>query len=193
MFRLQTNSQKFSTLALHTSRKLFTMLSLAGVLLLGSAAIPAGAQQGQSSAQFRTASIQQGKLNIQQLGDALTSYGKNTVTNNGQTYYSVNCGKGQWKSSIIISLSPNGNVIWMTIDMTQLPARTSPAALESLLKKNLEIGPSFFAINGHSLRLSAPVPNNNLSASTVKAYVEDLVNTAVDTMPLWDQKTLGGN
>ncbi len=179
MFTLQTNAQKFSTLALHTSRKLFTMLALAAVLLLGSAATPANAQQG--------------KLSVQQLGDALTSYGKNTVTNNGQTYYTVNCGKGQWKSSIIISLSPNGNVIWMTIDMTQLPARVSPAAMENLLKKNLEIGPSFFAINGHSLRLSAPVPNSNLSASTVKAYVEDLVNTAVDTMPLWDQRTLGGN
>jgi hypothetical protein len=173
MFRLQTKLQKLPTAAVHT------MLTLAAVLLLGCAAPSANAQQG--------------KLSIQQLGDALTSYGKNTITNNGQTYYTVNCGKGQWKSSVIVSLSPNGNVIWMTIDMTQIPSRTSTAALASLLKKNLEIGPSFFAINGNSLRLSSPVPNNNLSASTVKAYLEDLVNTAVDTMPLWDQKTLGGN
>lgn len=135
----------------------------------------------------------QGRLNVQQLGDALTSYGKNTVNNNGHTYYTVMCGHGQWKSSVSISLSPNGNVIWMAIEPIQLPSRTSPAALESLLKKNVELGPMFFSLDGNWLRLSYPVPNNDMSETKVKAYLEAVVNTAVDTEPLWDPKTLGGN
>lgn len=135
----------------------------------------------------------QGRLTMQQLGDALTSYGKNTVNNNGHTYYTVMCGHGQWKSSVSVSLSPNGNVIWMAIEPAELPSRTSPAALASLLKKNAEIGPMFFSLDGDWLRLSYPVPNNDMSEAKVKAYLEAVVNTAVDTEPLWDPKTLGGN
>ncbi len=131
------------------------------------------------------------RLTVQQLGDALTDYGKNTVTNNGQTYYSINCGHGNWKSSLLVSLSPNGNVIWMTIDPIKISDRASSAALAGLLKKNTDIGPTFFSINGEWLRLSSPVPNVNMNKEKVKAYVVDIVNTAVDTMPLW--QSLGGS
>src|SRR5581483_7647699 len=41
-----------------------------------------------------------GRFNVQQIGDALTSYGKNTVNNNGHIYYSVTCGHDSWKSSV---------------------------------------------------------------------------------------------
>lgn len=131
------------------------------------------------------------RLTLQQLGDALTDYGKNTVTSNGQTYYSINCGHGSWKSNLIVSLSPNGNVIWMTIDPVKISDRASSAALAGLLRKNNDIGPTFFSINGGWLRLSSPVPNSNLNKEKVKAYVEDIVNTAVNTMPLW--QSLGGS
>jgi hypothetical protein len=135
-----------------------------------------------------------GRLNIQQIGDALTSYGKNTVSSNGQTYYTVNCGHGQWNSSVVISLSPNGNVIWMTIDPAPIDsAHTSTAALAGILKKNNDIGPMFFSINGRRLRLSYPIPNHDLTADKVKAYVEAIVNTAVDTMPLWQNGSPSGD
>lgn len=131
------------------------------------------------------------RLTVQQLGDALTDYGKNTVTSNGQTYYSINCGHGNWKSNLIVSLSPNGSVIWMTIDPIKISDRASSAALASLLKKNTDIGPTFFSINGEWLRISSPVPNVDMNKEKVKAYVVDIVNTAVDTMPLW--QSLGGS
>lgn len=136
---------------------------------------------------------QSGKLTVQQLGDALTSFGKNTVNNNGNIYYTVNCQHGAWKGTMILSLSPNGNVIWMTIDPVQMPAHPSAAALNNLLKKNLDIGPMFFAVNGEALRISYPVPNWGLSEATLKDFVNQLISTTVDTMPLWDQKTLAAN
>jgi hypothetical protein len=181
MFRIQMDATKLTPLAVPSPRKrgLVPMLALAGALVLGCTAPAANAQGG--------------RLNTQQLGDALTSYGKNTVNNNGRTYYTVQCGHGQWKSNVTISLSPNGNVIWMAIEPAQMSDRASAAELGGILKKNVEIGPMFFSLDGHWLRLSYPIPNNDMSDAKVKAYLEAVVNTAVDTMPLWDEKTAGGN
>lgn len=160
------------------NRRGVSLLLLAGALSLsGIFALPAHAQEG--------------RLNIQQLGDALTSYGKNTVSNNGQTYYLVNFGHGTWHSNVVVSLSPNGSVIWMTVDPTQLSSKASAAALAGLLKKNTDIGPMFFSINGNDLRLSYPIPNNNMNPGKVKAYVEAVVNEIVDTHDLWGP--LGNN
>ena len=181
MIAFVSNSSKFSLSTLHLSRRrgLFSMLALAIALVLASATVPANAQGG--------------AFNTQQLGDALTSYGKNTVTNNGHTDYTVQFHKGQWKSSVTISLSPNGKVIWMDIEPAQLPDRTSAAALTNLLKKNLELGPMFFSLDGRWLRLSYPVPNSDMSEAKVKAFLTAVISAAADTMPLWDQRTLGGN
>ena len=136
---------------------------------------------------------QSGRLTIQQLGDTLTDYGKNTVNNNGHTYYTVNCGNGNWKSQVVISLSPSENVVWITIDPSSLPdGKISPQALGNLLLKNEEIGPMFFSLDGSSrhIRISYPVANVGLSEAKVKSYVKDLVDTAVNTMPLWDPSAL---
>lgn len=176
MIARQTNSSQLSTATVHLSRNrgMHSMLALAIVLILGFATTPARAQSGHFS--------------IQQLGDALTSFGKNTVTQNGRTFYTVQCGKGDWKTSVFVSLSPNGNVIWMAIDTAQLPSQTSAATLANMLKKNSDLGPMFFSLDGNWVRLSYPVANSDMSEAKVKAYVTTLVNTAVDTMPLWNQK-----
>ncbi|MGA7857615.1 MAG: hypothetical protein WCA11_06805 [Terracidiphilus sp.] len=187
MFRFQIDAAKVQIatsrfqLAARALRQrgLLSLLVLAAALGLGLATTPANAQGG--------------RLNIQQLGDELTASGKNTVTNNGHTYYTVICGHGPWKSNVIISLSPNGNFIWMAIEPVQLPDQASATALANILKKNVEIGPLYFSINGRWLRLSSPIPNSDMSQAKVKTYLEDLVNTAVDTMPLWDPRNLGGN
>ncbi len=140
------------------------------------------------------AHAQSGRLNIQQLGDALSSYGKNTVNDNGHTYYTVNCGNGNWKSRVVVSLSPSENVVWMTIDPASLPdGRISPQALANLLLKNEEIGPMFFSLDSsRKVRISYPVINNGLTGEKVKGYVKELVDMAVNTMPLWDPATLSG-
>ncbi len=173
----QTNSSQLSTTNVHSSRNwgMLSMLALAVVLLLGFPATQATAQSG--------------RLSIQQLGDALTSYGKNTVNQNGRTFYTVQCGTSNWKSSVYVSLSPNGNVIWMAIDTAQLRSQTSAAILANMLKKNSDLGPMFFSLDGDWVRLSYPVANSDMSEAKVKAYLAALVNTAVDTMPLWKPGT----
>ena len=136
------------------------------------------------------AEAQSGRFNIQQVGDALTSYGKNTSTENGQTYYSVQCGHSSWKSNVIVSLSSNENVIWLQLNLVQMPSRISTEALSNLLKKNTDLGPVFFSIDGNWLRIASPLPNNDMSEAKLKGYLERLVNLAVDSHPLWDPKTL---
>ena len=182
MFGFHGNAKQFTAAAVLSTRKrsLLSLVAIAGSLVLPYVTSPANAQQGGFS--------------IQQLGDTLTSFGKNTVTNNGQTYYTVACGQqGQWKSNIIISLSPNGKFIWMTLEPAQMFAGVPASALTSILKKNTDIGPMFFSINGNALRLSYPIPNDDMSAGKIKAYMEALVDTAVSTRPLWEQGKHGTN
>ncbi len=182
MFGFHGNAEQVTATAVLPSRRrsLLSLVAISGSLVLASATSPANAQQGGFS--------------IQQLGDTLTSYGKNTVTNNGQTYYTVACGQqGQWKSNIIISLSPNGKFIWMTLEPSQMSAGAPASALASILKKNTDIGPMFFSINGNALRLSYPIPNDDMSAGKIKAYMEALVDTAVSTRPLWESGKHGTN
>ena len=136
------------------------------------------------------ANAQSAPFNIQQVGDALTSYGKNTVNDNGRTYYSVVCGHDSWKSSVTVSLSPNANVIWLQIDLVELPSHASSTALTNLLKKNTELGPVFFSVNDNWVRISSPLANNEMSEAKIKGYLERLVNLAVDNHDLWDPKVL---
>jgi len=179
MFYSNLRNSSISTTASERQYKAFVlsviiMGVLSFVLCLGT---PAHAQ---SSSRF----------NIQQIGNALTSYGKNTVNDNGQTYYTVVCGHDSWKSSVIVSLSPNSNIIWLQLDLIEVPAHVSPAALASLLKKNTDLGPVFFSINGNKLSISSPVPNYDMSEARLKAYIEQLVNLAVNNHNLWDSKVL---
>jgi hypothetical protein len=136
---------------------------------------PAGDQQG-------------GKLTIDQLGDALTSYGKNTVNDNGQVVYSITVPSGKWKINVIISMSPNGNVIWMTNSLTAMPDlhKTSVEAMVNVLKKNRDIGPMFFEITGGSLAMTYPVPNHDLTEASFRTFVDAFVSTVVDNAALWD-------
>jgi hypothetical protein len=135
-----------------------------------------------------------GSLTVQQLGDALSIYHKNTVNNNGNIYYGVSATEGKLKMDVVLSLSPNGRVIWIDSDIAPMPTpgRTSIAAMLNLLKKNNEIGPLFFSVNGNSLRLSYPVPNFNQTSESVKQYLQAFVSAAMDNAALWDSASLAG-
>ena len=135
-----------------------------------------------------------GALTVAQLGDALTPYGKNTTNTNGQTSYSISVPSGKWKINVILSISPNSQVIWMTNSLAQVPdaSKVSSAALLNVLKKNRDIGPMFFEIWDGSLVMTYPVPNHDLTAASMKAIVDDFVSTVVNNASLWDPATLGG-
>jgi hypothetical protein len=95
---------------------------------------------------------------------------------------------------VILSISPNGQVIWMTNSLSQVPdaGKVSPAALLNVLKKNRDIGPMFFEIWDGSLVMTYPVPNHDLTVASMKGIVDDFVSTVVNNASLWDPATLGG-
>jgi hypothetical protein len=154
----------------------------------------AASQTKQAAAPRKQPAAQGGPLTVAQLGDALTPFGKNTTTNNGQTSYSITVPSGKWKINVIISISPNGKVIWMTNSLSPVPdaSKVSSAALLNVLKKNRDIGPMFFEIWNGSLVMTYPVPNHDLTAASVKTIVDDFVATVVDNAALWDPATLSG-
>jgi hypothetical protein len=166
-------------------------------IVIGGMAIAFGtnaASQTKAGAGQAKPGAQGGALSVAQLGDALTPYGKNTTTNNGQTSYSITVPSGKWKINVILSISPNGQVIWMTNSLTPVPdsGKVSPVALLNVLKKNRDIGPMFFEIWNGSLVMTYPVPNHDLNAAAMKTIVDDFVATVVNNATLWDPATLAG-
>lgn len=135
-----------------------------------------------------------GSLSVEQLGDALETYGKNTTTNNGHTDYSIFVKRGKWNINIIISESPNGSIIWMTNGLTAMPPanQLDMGGVLNILKKNTDIGPMFFSIAGDSLRISYPLANANLTADKLHDRIEAMVSTVVDTEGLWSDAGLTG-
>lgn len=133
-------------------------------------------------------------MTVDQIGDALNSYGKNTTTNNGQTDYSINVKRGKWNINIIISLSPNGSIIWMDNNLTSVPPmdKLDLKAVVNVLKKNAEIGPMFFAIVNGNLRLSYPLANANLNPAALRDRIDALVSTVIATESLWAGDALMG-
>jgi hypothetical protein len=135
-----------------------------------------------------------GQMTIEQVGQALDKYGKNTATDNGQTTFSLTVTRGKWDLNIIVSLSPNHTIIWMTNQLASIadPTKASPAALVNLLEKNEDIGPMFFGMVGprHSLLLSNPVPNHDLTPAALQDQVEALISNVLDTEPLWRPEVL---
>jgi len=174
-----------------SSRKTLAFVGLIA-LGLGAAALIA---RGQIMPMVPNGGAAAGALTIEQIGQALDPYGKNTTTNNGHTEYSLTVTKGKWNINVIVSLSPNGHVIWMTNSLTAMPdaGKVSANALTNVLKKNTETGPIFFSIANGSLRISDPVPNYDLTAAGVRANVDDLVATVLDTESLWSPEALAGN
>jgi hypothetical protein len=177
--------------------KFVSAVATAAVVItgLGIAFGPTAVSQTKAAAPQQKAPVAQGGgLTVAQLGDALTPYGKNATTNNGQTSYSITVPSGKWKINVILSISPNGAVIWMTNSLTPVPdaGKVSSAALLNVLKKNRDIGPMFFEIWNGSLVMTYPVPNHDLNAASMKSIVDNFVATVVDNAALWDPAALAG-
>jgi hypothetical protein len=182
----------FTTFFAGPSRKAITFVALI-VLGLGAVAMIAHGQNTPAAPDAQPATG--ATLTNDQLAQALASYGPNTSTTNGHTDYSITVTRGKWNINLIISLSPNGKVIWMFNSLTSMPdpTKVSAAALANVLAKNTEIGPMFFSIANGSLRLSYPVPNYELTTAGVHADVDALLSTILDTAPLWNPDALAGN
>jgi hypothetical protein len=196
MSGLRNDVIAFLVATARVSRKPKALATLA-TLCLSLCAISCGtistSQQTPSAGQAVKPAAEQGsKLTVDQVGDALTSYGKNTSNDNGQVVYSITVPRGKWNINVLINLSPNGNVIWMTNDLTPLPdgGKASAAALADLLKKNRDIGPMFFEVSDGSVAMTYPVPNHDLTEASFKATVEAFISTVVDNAQLWDPATI---
>jgi hypothetical protein len=137
---------------------------------------------------------QGGALTVGRLGEMLTQYSPYTTTENGRIAYSIIVARDKWNVNLIISISANGEVIWITNRLTQVPyaGKVSSAALLNVLRKNRDIGPMFFEIWDDSLVMSYPVPNRDLTAESLKKIVDDFVTTVVNNASLWDPATLEG-
>jgi hypothetical protein len=185
---------EYMEVVVRSMRKPLVLILVAGAATLGMGATVVLWASQQNPYQEAQSATSGSSLTIEQLGDALNGVHKNTINENGQIYYSVNASIGNTKIEVDISLSPNGKIIWISSDVTAMPAngRTSAAAMLNLLKKNNEIGPMFFSVNGNRLRLSYPIANYNQTADSITAHLQKMADTAMANETLWNPATLAG-
>ena len=132
-------------------------------------------------------------LTIEQIGVALDKIcpGKNTINNNGQTIYTVTVKRDTWTFHLTVSLSPNGTVLWLEAPIVAIEdaAKANPTALVNLLKKNMELGPTFFEINDNNmLELTCPLANHDLSPERFQNEIEAFMTTIRTTEPQWKKE-----
>ncbi len=133
------------------------------------------------------------QMSVEELGQDLTdAYGRHKVNSRGGGMYSVDVNKGKYLINVGVNMSPSCDAVWMIARLGQVPdqGRLSALALLNLLNKNNELAPIFFMIQGDRIALAYQVPNRDLSAALVKAYVDKLSSTAVRNVTLWNPRTL---
>jgi hypothetical protein len=174
-----------------TAQRDGTMLSLTSGTSTYQLAAPAPAPAVSTAA---VSAPSAGRLTVDQVGEALTPLGKNSINDNGNQYFTINVKQGQTRLNVVVSLSPNGNIIWITCSVSKIPdpRRAAPEALAYLLAKNSEIGPIFFDIVPQQgmIQMSEPVANSGMTPELLRQYLGEFVETAQKTEPLWRQNVI---
>lgn len=111
----------------------------------------------------------------------------------GIPYYSVKFDRNDWTFVINVSLSTNGQYIWLNSPLAQLPEGTNVVPQEkltALLQKNFDTGPAYFAYRPASRRIYylIPITNQNVTAKTLRAELDTFCKDIQDTELLWNTK-----
>lgn len=146
------------------------------------------------SAPSHAAPAVQPGMTLEQIGQALDKYGKNTITTNGVTYYDLNIKRGDWNFKVFVELSHNGQIVYISAPLADIPdpSKASPVALANLLQKNSQLGTMFFELAGknHKLDLDLPMPAAGLTPEMLQDAVEQMLATIEKTHELWRIETL---
>ena len=161
-----------------------TLRTAAVALLMAAAALPAAAQQSLAPAAPMT------DVELQSLIDSL---GLQAQRNESRFDFEflAKMGEEDWKLSMSSILSQDGQTVWLMAWLDELPksaAEVPRTSLLRLLAENDKMGNGkFFAYIAGSRRfvLQRIVSTNGLTQDSLKAALQDLGSTVVQTHPQW--------
>ena len=160
------------------------------------AAVAAPVAMGVAAAQERPAAVPtsiKGKLTDQSLGTLLKAMGLDAKPSE-QRYdfgFKATIEDAEWELSMSAVLSQDGTSIWIMAWLDELPksaADVPRTALLRLLSDNDKLGKGkFFAYIAANRRfvLQRVIPNENISAASFRAALDDLGQSVVSTHAHW--------
>lgn len=97
----------------------------------------------------------------------------------GNKYVDVMIRESDLDYPVRLSLSPNGRVLWIQVNVAELPEQPPVEPLLNLLRKNANLtGKAQFCIRGKFLLLSQPVDNHDLTPAMLKKELQDICSVA---------------
>ena len=103
--------------------------------------------------------------------------------------YKIQVKSGAWQHDIRVSLSANGDGMWIRSPLGPMDPQTAPAgALAVMLAENAHADPAFFSFDRaqRKLWLNRFVVNDGVTPETLRAHIEALVRAVQKTQPYWD-------
>ena len=113
-----------------------------------------------------------------------------------ETVQMIEVPKDKWTFPVVFVISPNNENLWIGVLLATVDEnKISPRVLLALMELHNTYGPAHFSYSASSKRidLNFAVKNNNLMPADLKATVNQLVDVAVTTAPLWSNPQADGN
>lgn len=141
-----------------------------------------------------SAQAQPGKLGEEQLGQLIASLGLKPTKVQQRYDFAFAAkmeGEEEWQLSMSAILSQDKEWVWVMAWLDELPASAADVprtALLRLLAENDRLGNGkFFSYIPSNRRfvLQLAIPNEGLTAEEIKAILQDLGTSVVDTYPQW--------
>ena len=149
------------------------------VVVLGAASLARAAEPG------KDVPVKKGiTLTGESLGAMLEGMGLNPQEGkyaSGQSYFDVVIKQNDWAFNARINLSTNAKVVWLILNLGDLPAldQIHAEALINLMRKNgSSTGKAQFCVRGNSLTLIQPFDNQDVTPARMLAELQDICTVA---------------
>jgi hypothetical protein len=135
-----------------------------------------------------------GPLSFDQLGQMLANIGTNPNAMNGIFVFNVNEADIGIVHPVDVTFSRNQSIIFFILPVCHVTkAWANHDSLLRLLIANGNICPASFSIIGQSLSITMGIPNNNVSADTLKRAISYVDRKFRESRPLWVNWLQNGN
>lgn len=105
----------------------------------------------------------------------------------GAAYFDAKLTTQDYTFPVRISLSSNKRVIWLSVNLREIPSDTPAERLRGLLEAiNTKTGKMQFRLVGNELKANQPLDNAAVTPVRLRREVNELTTTLQDTFRIWD-------
>lgn len=142
------------------------------------------------AALYGFSTFQSDRIDRKQLRDMLVQLGyevTDIVKDEGKEKYSVKYSKDGLDIPVGFEISPSNTYIWLTVNLGDAPAESSPKCF-ALLKQNAKVQPTFFYVTESGrLMCALAVENRGVTNSILRLRGETVSDNVGKTKDVWQK------